>query len=90
MLSILIAITPLGCEKEDKECKCDECPCEIIRDAEPEMEGGEQSDMGLEQEGGSEEEQPEEEEGGAEQEELEGGDQDAGEEVVECEEEADC
>lgn len=80
LLTALMLILPLvGCEKEDKEkCDCDQCPCEQIRDAEPEMEGGEMSDMGLEQEGGSEEEQGGEE-AGAEQEDLPVGGQDASE-----------
>lgn len=45
---LLSAIVVFGCDKEEKEkCDCDKCPCEQIRDAEPEMEGGEMSDMGL-------------------------------------------
>jgi len=53
ILTALMLILPLvGCEKdEEKKCDCDECPCEQIRDAEPEMEDG---DMGLE--GGAEQE----------------------------------
>ena len=45
LLALLIAAAPLGCEKEEKEdCKCDECPCEMIRDAGPEEE---EDDLGL-------------------------------------------
>ena len=76
LLTALMLILPLvGCEKEEEEkCDCDQCPCEQIRDAEPEMEeGGEQSDMGLE--GGSEEDLGGEE-AGAEQEDLPVGGQD--------------
>ena len=65
---LLCAVCALGCEKEEeKDCKCDECPCEQIRDAEVQEED---SDMGLD--GGSEEDQGGEE-AGAEQEDLDGG-----------------
>lgn len=102
LLATMIILPLLGCEKEEEEkCDCDQCPCEQIRDAEPEEEAGgevEEGDMGLEQEGGSEEDPEEEQAGGAEEEDLEGGDQDASEEeepieeppVEECVEEADC
>lgn len=76
LLTALMLILPLvGCEKdEEKKCDCDECPCEQIRDAEPEMEDG---DMGLEA-GAEQEDLPvggQDVSGGMEQDEEEGGEQ---------------
>jgi len=85
----MLSVFPFGCDdKEEKEeCKCDSCPCEQIRDAEPQADQEEpEADMGLDEEP---QEDPEEE-GGAEEEDLEAGDQDASDEDCECEGEDCC
>jgi len=92
VLIVMLSVLPFGCDdKEEKEeCKCDNCPCEQIRDAEPEMEPEAdmeqeepEADMGLDEE--LPEDPEEEAPGGAEEEDLEAGDQDASDEDCECE-----